>query len=538
MIDSTDTSVTPQAPPDTVLLHPRALEPVNLALAVVLSFFGAIVGIQMLVNLGITPSTSLIGALVAMTLSRLPVQLFRRFRSIHIQNLAQTSISSATFGAANCLFLPIGIPWLFGLPEMVMPMLAGVSAAMLLDGWLLYRMYDTPAFPASNPWPPGVAAAEAIHAGDKGGKQAWTLIAGLFVGAAGALAHLPASAFGVALIGGFGAMLAFALGLLIRGYSLGVLGTDIAALYLPHGMMIGAGLVALVQVAKVVFRQGTRGQTSCADRSSGGRRLGQALRVGSVGYLIIMLCLTLATGLYQHMSLTMLLFFMLYGAFAAFVHELIVGIAAMHSGWFPAFAVALITLLIGMLLGFPPQALIVLVGFSTATGPAFADMGFDLKAGSLLRASEQNPQFELAGRRQQLIAGMIGFVVAIIVVALSYHFYFTRQLFAPINSAFVATIKAGVSAEVAHNLMIWAIPGALLQLLGGSRRQLGVLFATGLLISSPAAGWMVAAGVLSRLLISRLFPEQRKKMEVFAGGVIAGDALLSFFTSAIGVLRK
>ena len=81
----------------------------------------------------------------------------------------------------------------------------------------------------------------------------------------------------------------------------------------------------------------------------------------------------------------MLIAFVLYAAFAAFVHELIVGLAAMHSGWFPAFAVALITLLIGMLIGFPAPALAMLVGFSAATGPAFADMGYDLKAGFILR---------------------------------------------------------------------------------------------------------------------------------------------------------
>jgi uncharacterized oligopeptide transporter (OPT) family protein len=44
--------------------------------------------------------------------------------------------------------------------------------------------------------------------------------------------------------------------------------------------------------------------------------------------------LALAGGLYSEMSLTMLVLFVIYAAFAAFVHELIVGIAAMHSGWF------------------------------------------------------------------------------------------------------------------------------------------------------------------------------------------------------------
>lgn len=157
--------------PQQATRHPRALAPSNLVLILVLSVFGAVVGMQILATLGITPSTSLIGALVAMTLARVPLLAFRGFRNVNAQNLAQTSVSSATFGAANSLFLPIGIPYLFGLPDMVVPMLIGVSCALLLDAWLLYRMFDTPAFPAKRPWPLGVAAAEAIRAGDSVGSR-------------------------------------------------------------------------------------------------------------------------------------------------------------------------------------------------------------------------------------------------------------------------------------------------------------------------------------------------------------------------------
>lgn len=521
--------------------HPRALAPDNLILTVVLSVFGAIVGIQLLASLGITPSTSLIGALAAMTLARIPLAMFKGFRSVHSQNLAQTSISSATFGAANSLFLPIGIPFLFGLPNMVMPMLVGVSLAMLLDAWLLYRMFDTPAFPARNPWPLGIAAAEAIKAGDKGGKQARLLLGGLATGVAGAVFALPMSAFGVALIGGLGAMIAFGVGLLLRGYTMPLFGLDIAKLYIPHGMMIGAGLVALVQVTLVVLKNsGAKAKAANTGvDAEGAARLGRSLRLGTAGYLAITLLLTVGTGIYTGMSFGMLVAFIIYGTFAAFVHELIVGIAAMHSGWFPAFAVALITLLIGILIGFPPEALVVLSGFAAATGPAFADMGYDLKAGHLLRGEGADMAFEMEGRRQQMIAGMIGFVVAIVVVLASYHIFFANNQTAPINAAYVAAIKAGISLETAKSLALWAIPGAILQLLGGPRQQLGVLFATGLLIASPAAGWMVAAGIAVRLVLMRLAgPGVRDRMEVFAGGVIAGDALYSFFSGAVKAIRK
>lgn len=528
-------------------LHPKALAPANLILTVVLSVFGAIVGIQMLASLGITPSTSLIGALAAMTLARVPLAMFRGFRSVHAQNLAQTSISSATFGAANSLFLPIGIPFLFGLPQMVVPMLIGVSLAMLLDAWLLYRMFDTPAFPAKNPWPLGIAAAEAIKAGDGGGKQAWLLLGGLATGVAGAVFKLPMSAFGVALIGGLGAMTAFGIGLLVRGYSAPLFGFDIGTRYVPHGMMIGAGLVALVQVARVVLKKHGRAadtDSTVATKEAlaearGASVLGRSLKLGGAGYLAIMVLLCAGTGIYTGMSPGMLALFIVYGTFAAFVHELIVGIAAMHSGWFPAFAVALISLLLGILIGFPPEALVVLAGFSAATGPAFADMGYDLKAGHLLRGEASGAAFELEGRREQMIAGMVGFGVAIVVVACAYPLFFANHQTAPINAAYVAAIKAGISGETARNLALWAVPGALLQLAGGPRQQLGVLFATGLLIASPMAGWMVAAGIACRLAVHGVLgAAARERLEVFAGGVIAGDALYSFFSGAVKSLRK
>src|SRR5690349_19679740 len=205
MTQSDRTSCLADAAPVREGRHPATFAPATLILIVLLSVFGAVIGVQLIVQLGVTPNTSIIGALVAMILARVPLALFTRYRSIHVQNLAQSAISAATFGAANSLLLPIGV-------------------------------------------------------GE-----------------------------------------------------------------LSPGMLVA---------------------------------------------------------------------FVVYAAFAAFVHELIVGISAMHAGWFPAFAVALITLIIGILLGFPPVALALLVGFSASTGPAFADMGYDLRAGYLLRGEGTNPAFE------------------------------------------------------------------------------------------------------------------------------------------------
>jgi len=516
-------------------IHPRFIELGSLLLITPLCVVGAIIGVQLIVTLGITANTSLIGALAGMALARIPLNMFIRYRSIHVQNLAQSAISAATFGAGNALMLPIGIPFVLGRPELVPALFAGVFLAMLMDGYMLYRMFDSEVFPATGAWPPGAAAAEAIRAGDEGGRKAAVLGIGVLVGIIGNWVIAPAvmSAFGVAFIGNIWALSMFGIGLLLRGYSSMLFGGifpggDIAKAYVPHGMMVGAGVVALIQVAIIILG----GRTAHTDDASAMRSPAEvrlSLGLGSLAYLAVALLIALLGGLAAQLSVGMLLLFLVYAAFAALVHELIVGLAAMHSGWFPAFAVALITLVIGMLIGFPPVALALLVGFSAATGPAFADMGYDLKAGFMLRGYGSDPVFERDGRRQQLLAAMFAFVVAGVVVLIAYPGFFAQNLVAPVDRVYVATIKAGASADVAWSLAIWAIPGAIIQFLGGPRRQLGVLLSTGLLILFPLAGWAVLVGIACRVVWERF--AKAEGMEVFGAGVIAGDALFAFFTS-------
>src|ERR1700720_3105596 len=72
-------------------IHPRFLELSSLMLIAPLCVVGAIIGVQLIVTLGITANTSLIGALSGMALARIPLAVFARYRSIHMQNLAQSA---------------------------------------------------------------------------------------------------------------------------------------------------------------------------------------------------------------------------------------------------------------------------------------------------------------------------------------------------------------------------------------------------------------------------------------------------------------
>jgi uncharacterized oligopeptide transporter (OPT) family protein len=569
--------------------HPRFFSWASLLLITPLCVLGSVVGMQVLVRLGVTTNTALIGALAAMGLGRVPLGFLRRYRDIHVQNLAQSAISASTFGAANSLLLPIGIPFLLGRPDLVPAMLAGAVAAMLLDATMLYRMFDSEVFPARGAWPPGVAAAEAIRAGDEGGRKAVVLGVGLGIGVAGSLCGIPMSGFGVAFIGNAWALGVFGAGLLLRGYEHALLdhpafawllpGGDIDGGHVAQGMMLGAGLVALGQVVATILRRpakagaaGGEGRDAARPgrvgqdrpgqdrpgqdrvgpdavgaagespgRLSGGEGAGPTpaqlratLGLGAGVYLAIAAGIAALGGLAGGMSTSMLVLFVAYAAFAALLHELIIGLAGMHSGWFPAFAVAVVSLAVGILIGFPAPALALLVGFTASTGPAFADMGCDLKAGFLLRGQGEDPEYERDGRRQQYYAAMFALVVAALTVLVLYPGYFARGEVAPVDRVFVAAIRAGSSPAVAHALALWAIPGGVLQALGGSRRQIGIMFATGLLLVSPLAGWAVAAGITCRLAWERWAGEAgRGDMEVFAAGSIAGDALTSFAGSVI-----
>ncbi|ROQ72819.1 putative oligopeptide transporter (OPT) family protein [Streptomyces sp. CEV 2-1] len=543
----------PSSAPDEPRSHPRVMEPVLLVILVVLSAVGAVIGIDLVSKLGISANTSVVGALVAMLIGRIPLGFLRRMRSVHRQNLAQSAISAATFASANALLTSVAVPYVFGRTDLVWPMLAGAFIGLVVDAWVLYRAFGSRLLPADAAWPPGTAAAETIKAGDRGGRRALILAGGTAVGLAGTLFSLPLSAAGVAFLGNVWALMMFGIGLMLRQYGPDLFHTDLGAGYIPHGVMVGAGIVALGQAVHLLLSRRDRKRTAAAadrkrtaaaadspstapveqtDPSTAYTVDERALRLSLIrGYALFTggaVVLAVLGGLIGEMSPLGIVGWVLFAAFAALVHELIVGLAAMQSGWFPSFAVTLIFLILGLAIGIPSVPLALLVGYVSATGPAFADMGYDLKAGWLLRR-EHRPwdPFEREGRRQQFLAALIGFAVALAVVALAWRSYFGQGLIPPVAKVYADTIKSGLSdPDAVRTMLLWAIPGAAIQLIGGTRRQMGVMLATGLLILTPQACWLVLGALVIRVGYRKLRgPAADEELNLVGAGLIAGSSL-------------
>lgn len=149
----------------------------------------------------------------------------------------------------------------------------------------------------------------------------------------------------------------------------------------------------------------------------------------------------------------------------------------------------------------------------------------------------KDPELEKVGRKQQFISEIVGFIVAFVMVALLARTYFSQGLYAPVDATFAATIEAGAGGEVAKWLLIWAVPGAIIQLLGGSR-QVGILFATGLLVGSTINGLTIIVALLIRAILVKRNKENEHTLNILGAGALAGAALYSFFTATLALGSK
>lgn len=177
--------------------HPKTFDMATLVVIIITGILGAIIGMELMVALGITANTSIIGALVAVLIGLAPVKGLQKFRSIHRQNIIETSISVATFAAGNMMLFALAIAWLMD-KSLIVPMAIGGGIAVLLDVLMMYWMFDTPTFPARGTWGPGVATSETILSAAQGGKRAILMAVSGVVGAVGQAFKIPMDVSGYA----------------------------------------------------------------------------------------------------------------------------------------------------------------------------------------------------------------------------------------------------------------------------------------------------------------------------------------------------
>ena len=81
--------------------------------------------------------------------------------------------------------------------------------------------------------------------------------------------------------------------------------------------------------------------------------------------------------------------------------------------------------------------------------------------------------------------------------------------------------------EVFKWLMIWAIPGAIIQLIGGNH-QVGILLATGILVGGTIQGLTVILACLIRFVVVRKNPKNDELLMILGAGSLVGCALHDF----------
>ena len=499
-------------------------EPSTLILGIVLAIFSAAICMQIMGQLGTAPNTSLIGAVLVMIVARLPLAFTQTYRDIHRQNNILSLASSAGFTAANGSFVAIATVFILGRNDLIISIAIGTLMGSLISVFAIGMLFDSKIFPADGSWPTSQAIATTLTAGDAGGKKGWELVQGLTVGAICSFLGIPAAGIGLAFVANMLTMTALGLGTIFRGHSTLLFnGFDIAQSNIPQGIMIGAGLVAFIQIIHGLSK---RTQTTARAYLVGDTQVKQVLG-GAVGlFMLGAVILSALTGLWGNMGLGMYVLWVAFSGLTALVVMLLVGTASMHTGIAPAFAVVTICLTAGLLIGFPPMALAVLVGYIGAVGMPLADTGIGLKAGWLLRGSGAQPDLEQKGRRDQIFLKLVGVVIGVAMAIIFGSTLADTGVIPPMSFFYANAIGEPVSTRLIVDLALWAIPGAILQGVFGSK-SVGLMFATGLLINNPLFGMVVIASVIVRRFMGTTH------MQIRGPGLIAGDGVFGFISSVL-----
>ena len=553
-----------------------------LLLGIVLAIVSAAICMQIMGQFGTSPNTSLIGAVLVMVVARVPLSVAKKFRNLERQNYVISIASAAGFAAANCGFVAIAIVFILGRGDLIFPMAVGALIGSMISIFIMGRLFDSKIFPARGAWPMGQATASAIEAGDAGGKKGLELLTGLVVGAVASFFGIPAAGVGIAFIANMGSMAALGVGMILRGHSVRLFnGFDIGESNIAQGIMIGAGVIALVQIVFSMARgnketvQASVGATdpgnplqasveatdpgnplqsqlhkngrprrsplrdintnqsgntdaSQSDSTVSDSQAKATLAGSGVLFTAGAIIIAVISGIFGDMGLGQAILWIAYAGVSSVVIVILVGTAAMHSGWAPGFAVVTICLTLGLFLGFPPIPLAMLVGYVGSVGLPLTDTGIGLKAGWLIRGMGKDKAHEEHGRKQQVIIKQIGAVIGIAMAVTFGMMLAHGDVIPPMSIFYAQTVAETVNPALIRELALWAIPGAAVQAIFGNK-SVGLMLATGLLINNPLFGIVLLAAIALRLIIGT------KYMEIRGPGLIAGDGLFGFGANVWGM---
>ena len=491
-------------------------EPTVLILGILLAIVSAAICMQIMGMFGTAPNTSLIVGVLIMIIARIPITSFKKLGNLERQNYIMSIASAAGFSAANGAFIGISMLFILERDNLIIPLSIGMLVASLISVFANYKLFDSKIFPSSGSWPMASVAAKILEAGNEGGKKSKELIQGILLGAILNQFSLPATGIGIAVVADIKTMTAMGLGSLISGFS-PLINFNFGETNIAQGIMIGAGIVAFFQILNTIRGMKTTKTEECCDMAVTDKSAKKSLILVFVLFILGAILTAYLTYLFSHMNSANMMIWILYVALSTIITMLLVGTASMHSGIAPSFAVVTLFLTIGIAFSFPPIALAIMVGYVSCVGMVFADTGIGLKTGHILRKGID----EASGRRQQTIMKFLGVIIGIL-MAFFFGSYITGGGAIPPMSIFYArTISEYMTTSLFIELFLWAIPGAILQFVFGNK-QVGLMLATGLLISNGLFGLFILVTLIFRIKFGV------KSMAVRGPGLIAGDGLWGF----------
>ena len=120
-----------------------SFEPGTMFLGTILAVLSAIVCMQILGKVGVSANTSILGAIFAMLVSRIPTKAMRNFKNLERQNYIQTISSGAGFAASNCGLTAIAIVFVMGETKTILPMALGCLFGTAVSIFVVGKLYDS-----------------------------------------------------------------------------------------------------------------------------------------------------------------------------------------------------------------------------------------------------------------------------------------------------------------------------------------------------------------------------------------------------------